>query len=71
MALTFFGLSDEYIKNVNEQFFYLKYHGNWSFLEAYNLPIGLRNFYMNMLIKQKEMEASSFNDDSSEMLTSD
>jgi hypothetical protein len=38
-TVEFFGLSDEYIQNVYEQFFILQYHGGWSFIEAYNLPI--------------------------------
>ena len=35
----FFGLTPKYMEAVYEQFFYLKYHGGWGFLEAYNLPI--------------------------------
>ena len=53
---TFFGLTDEYIENVYEQFFFLKYSGGWSFSEAYNLPVGLRKWFVNRLIKQLEME---------------
>jgi hypothetical protein len=54
--LTFFGLSEEYIENVYEHFFLLKYHGGWSFTEAYNLPVKIRNWFMQRLIKQKEDE---------------
>lgn len=53
---TFFGLSDEYSENVYEQFFILKYHGGWSFIEAYNLPIGLREWFVKRLLKQFEDE---------------
>ena len=53
---TFFGLSDEYIENVYEQFFLLKYHGGWSFIEAYNLPVKIRDWFMRRLIKQFEKE---------------
>jgi hypothetical protein len=53
---TFFGLSDEYIENVYEQFFILKYHGGWSFIEAYNLPVKIRLWFLKRLIKQKEEE---------------
>jgi hypothetical protein len=53
---TFFGLTAEYIENVYEQFFFLKYSGGWSFSEAYNLPIGLRKWFVDRLIKQLEME---------------
>ena len=53
---TFFGLNDDYTENVYEQFFFLKYHGGWSFTEAYNLPIGLRKWFVDRLIKQFEDE---------------
>jgi hypothetical protein len=60
---TFFGLDNEYMEMVYEHFFYLKMHGNWSFQEAYNLPIGLRNWFVNRLSKyfedqNREMEKS-------------
>ena len=63
--LAFFGLTSDYMKSVYEQFFNLKYHGNWSFLEAYNLPIGLRDFFSQKLIDQKELEYNSLEQDSS------
>ncbi len=53
---TFFGLDDKYIENVYEQFFLLKYHGGWSFIEAYNLPIRIRNWFLNRLSQQIEKE---------------
>jgi len=34
----------------------LKYSGGWSFSEAYNLPIGLRDWFTRRLIKQLETE---------------
>lgn len=52
----FFGLNEEYIENVYEQFFFLKYHGGWSFIEAYNLPVGLRLWFLNKLREQIELE---------------
>jgi hypothetical protein len=51
-----FGLSDEYIENVYEQFFFLKYSGGWSFSEAYNLPVGLRKWFVERLLRQLEAE---------------
>ena len=48
---TFFGLGNEYMEMVYEHFFYLKMHGNWGFQEAYNLPIGLRNWFVKRLTK--------------------
>jgi hypothetical protein len=35
----------------------MKYHGGWSFIEAYNLPIGLRNWFIKRLADQKQSEA--------------
>jgi len=53
---SFFGLTSDYMENVYEQFFILKYHGGWSFLEAYNLPVMIRNWFTERLIKQIEEE---------------
>ena len=44
------------MENIYEQFFFLKYSGGWSFSEAYNLPVGLRKWFVQRLIKQLEME---------------
>lgn len=44
------------MENVYEQFFYLQYTGGWSFVEAYNLPVGLRTWFVKRLLKQIEME---------------
>ena len=52
----FFGLDNDYMENVYEQFFSLKYYGGWSFIEAYNLPIGLRKWFLKKLIDQIEKE---------------
>jgi len=41
---------------VYDQFFFLKYHGGWSFQEAYNLPIGLRRWFLRKLTRQFELE---------------
>mgnify|MGYP003627213177 FL=1 len=41
---------------VYEQFFSLKYFGGWSFIEAYNLPVGLRLWFLNKLKEQFELE---------------
>jgi len=56
LVRTFFGLTDEYIENIYEQFFFLKYSGGWSFSEAYNLPVGLRKWFVERLIRQLETE---------------
>jgi len=44
------------MENVYEQFFFLKYSGGWSFSEAYNLPVGLRKWFVERLIRQLETE---------------
>ena len=44
------------MESVYEQFFYLKYHGNWSFIEAYNLPVGLRSWFVHKLVEQIKLE---------------
>jgi hypothetical protein len=41
---------------VYETFFFLKYYGGWSFIEAYNLPVGLRRWFAERLNKQMEQE---------------
>ena len=55
--LTFFGLTSKYMESVYEQFFLLKHFGGWSFVEIYNLPIGLRDWFVKRLQKQYEEEA--------------
>ena len=57
---TFFGLNLEYMENVYEQFFTLKYHGGWSFTEAYNLPIKVRVWFIKRLMKQFEQEKEEY-----------
>jgi hypothetical protein len=44
------------MQNVYEQFFFLKYSGGWSFAESYNLPVGLRKWFVERLIQQIESE---------------
>ena len=51
---SFFGLTDGYSESVYEQIFNLKYHGGWGFIEAYNLPIMLREWFVKRLVKQFE-----------------
>jgi len=55
--LTFFGLSNEYQESIYESFFYLKYYGGWSMFECYNLPVGLRKWFLDKLIDQMKREA--------------
>ena len=46
---------------VYEQFFGLMYHGHWDFQQAYNLPVRLRNWFIERLIQEKEKEKELFN----------
>tara|TARA_Y100000310_G_scaffold258199_1_gene266538 strand:- start:240 stop:410 length:171 start_codon:yes stop_codon:yes gene_type:complete len=48
------------MEGVYEHFFVLKHHGGWSFIEAYNLPIGLRNWFVERLKKQFEDEKKAY-----------
>lgn len=34
----------------------MKYHGGWSFLEAYNLPVTIRRWFLDRMVKQFESE---------------
>lgn len=51
-----FGLAPDYMEQVYEAFFFLKYYGGWSFIEAYNLPVGLRSWFVKRLNKQLKDE---------------
>ena len=52
----FFGLSEAYMETVYEQFFILQFHGGWSFIEAYNLPVGLRRWYLAKLKEHFDLQ---------------
>jgi len=56
LARTFFGLTDEYSENVYEQFFILKHYGGWSLFELYNLPVGLRQWFLKRTMEEYEKE---------------
>tara|TARA_R110002110_G_scaffold380159_2_gene590726 strand:- start:415 stop:624 length:210 start_codon:yes stop_codon:yes gene_type:complete len=58
--LTFFGLSSDYTATVYEELFVLKYHGNWSFMEAYNLPITIRRWFLQRLADQIKKENQKY-----------
>ena len=47
------------MENIYEAFFFLKYAGGWSFSEAYNLPIGLRTWFIQRLSKQLQDESAA------------
>ena len=49
---TFFGLTSNYRLNIQEEIFSLIYYGkNFSYTEAYNLPVYLRTFFINKISK--------------------
>jgi hypothetical protein len=58
---TFFGLTDDYQQDVYEQIFSLKYHGGWSVMEVYNLPVQLRGWFVQRLVKQLQDESEQIN----------
>jgi hypothetical protein len=37
----------------------MKYYSNWSLMELYNLPVGLRKWYFDKLLEQKEKEVEA------------
>ena len=62
------------MQNVYEQFFFLKYAGGWSLTESYNLPVGLRMWFVERLAKQLEdentaLESAQRGNSSSQTLT--
>jgi len=57
---TFFGLTDKYVEAIYEQFFLLKHHGGWSFIEVYNLPVGLRLWFLKRLERHFKEEKKEF-----------
>jgi len=36
--------------------FFMNYIGNWTITELYNLPVGLRNWFVERTIEQKKQE---------------
>jgi len=56
---TFFGLTDKHAEHIYEELFFLKQHGGWSFIESYNLPMQLRKWWIERIVKQMEEEAEA------------
>jgi hypothetical protein len=57
---TFFGLDHEYSENVYEQMFAMVFHGKLSLIEAYNLPVGLRTWFLGRLKREFEEEKERY-----------
>ena len=53
---TFFSLDHNYSENVYEQMFALVFHGKLSLIEAYNLPVGLRVWFIKRLQREFDEE---------------
>ena len=68
-----FGLTPEHATQLYEQFFLMKYHGGWSFTEAYNLPVKLRRWFLERLAAEikKENEAQALGDSKGEKIKSE
>jgi hypothetical protein len=56
---SFFGLSENDAEYIYEEIFQLKHHGGWSFIEAYNLPLLLRKWFLRRLQRQFDDEAKA------------
>jgi hypothetical protein len=52
------------MEKVYEQFFVLKLHAGWSFIEAYNLPVGLRLWFVDKLAEHFEQRKEAIEDSS-------
>lgn len=58
MGYHFFGLPKDYRKVLHEDIFTLIYHGNgFTHTDVYNMPVYLRRFYIETLIKEKKRES--------------
>ena len=44
------------MESVYNQFFFLMYHGGWSLIESYNLPVGLRSWFIQKIKEQYQFE---------------
>ena len=54
---SFFGLPPNYRKSLHEDIFSLLYYGNgFTHTDIYEMPIYLRRFYINELVKTKKQE---------------
>jgi hypothetical protein len=47
------------MEQVYEAFFVLKHYGGWSLFELYNLPVGLRDWWLKRTIDEYKKEAEA------------
>ena len=69
MEPTFFGqnfnfikLSAEFVNNSYEQIFMMTYYMNWTFFDAYSLPVKLRNWFFDKWMDKKKSENEVVNE---------
>ena len=63
MGLTVFGQPPENRAAIHEELFNIAYYGNgFNHSELYNMPLPLRRFYAEKLIKAKETEQKQYDD---------
>ena len=63
MGLTFFGQPPENRAAIHEELFNIAYYGNgFNHSELYNMPLPLRSFYAEKLVKAKETEQKQYDD---------
>lgn len=58
MASTFFGLTPQYKKSLHQNIFSIVYYGKggFNFNDVYQMPVYLRNFYLQQFIDAVEQE---------------
>ena len=62
-GLNFFGQPPENRAAIHEELFNIAYYGNgFNHTELYNMPLPLRRFYADKLIKAKETEQKQYDD---------
>jgi hypothetical protein len=57
---SFFGLTPKYIEGVYEEMFQLKYYSGFSIFESYNIPIGIRRWFLKRVAKQFQLENEKY-----------
>jgi len=61
--LTFFGQPPENRAAIHEELFNIVYYGQgFTHSDIYNMPLPLRRFYANRLVKTKEQENKQYED---------
>ena len=62
-GLTFFGQPPSNRAAIHEELFNIAYYGNgFNHSELYHMPLPLRRFYADKLVKAKELEQKQYDD---------